>query len=215
MIAIVPIRSGSKEIKNKNIKTFHGKPLVWWILNSLQNSSVKKIIVALDQSYKEIIESFNFDKVKTYIRDPKNSADFSQSEDVLIEVINFFEINDDILFAQATSPLTSTYDIEKGIKIYSSKEFESILSVVKVERFVWDNKGKPLNYNYLSRPRRQDFNDCFFENGAFYINHSKNIIRTKNRISGKIGYCQMPFETFFEIDSKTDWELVSFLKNIV
>ena len=212
MIAIVPIRSGSKEIENKNVKIFHGKPLVWWILNSLQNSSVKKIIVAVDKSYKQIVESFDFDKVTAYVRNPKNSLDSSQSEDVLLEVINSFQINDDILFAQATSPLTSCDDIERGIEIYNSKEFESILSVVKVERFVWDNGGQPINYDYLNRPRRQDFNDCFFENGAFYINHSKNIIRTENRISGKIGYCQMPFETFFEIDSKTDWELVSFLK---
>ena len=212
MIAIVPIRSGSKEIENKNVKIFHGKPLVWWVLNSLQNSSVKKIIVALDKSYKEIVESFDFDKVTAYVRNPKNSLDFSQSEEVLLEVINTFKINDDILFAQATSPLTSSDDIEKGIGIYNSKEFESILSVVKFKRFIWDNDGNSINYDYLNRPSRQDSSDCFFENGAFYINHSENIIRTENRLSGKIGYCQMPFETLFEIDSRTDWELVSFLK---
>ena len=97
MIAIVPIRSGSKAIKNKNIKLFDGKPLVWWILNSLEKTSVKKIIVALDLPYFTIVNEFDFKKIKIYIRNKKNSRDESSTEDVLIEVIKKFKLDDDIL----------------------------------------------------------------------------------------------------------------------
>jgi len=88
MIAIVPIRSGSKGIPNKNIKLLAGNPLIWWVLNALENSNVDKIIVALDKEYIDLIRSFSFSKVKMYLRDPKNSRDTSSTEDVLIEVIN-------------------------------------------------------------------------------------------------------------------------------
>ena len=48
IIAFVPVRGGSKSIPLKNIKDFCGKPLVYWVLCSLQNSLVDKIIVSTD-----------------------------------------------------------------------------------------------------------------------------------------------------------------------
>lgn len=214
MIAIVPIRSGSKAIKNKNIKLFDGKPLVWWILNSLEKTSVKKIIVALDLPYFTIVNEFDFKKIKIYIRNKKNSRDESSTEDVLIEVIKKFKLDDDILLAQATSPLTVAKDFEKGIKLYNDSNFDSILSVVKLDRFVWNKNGSPVNYNYEKRPRRQEFDGTYFENGAFYINHSSNILKYKNRLSGKIGFSEMSFKNFFELDNENDWDLIKYLKKI-
>lgn len=213
MIAIVPIRAGSKEIKNKNTISFNGKPLVWWILNALSNTSVSKIIVALDDPYFEIVESFNFSKVISYKRNPLNSRDDSSTEDVLLEVIEKFNIDDDVILAQATSPLTLAEEIEKGIKIYNSGKYDSVLSVVKLDRFIWDRDGTPINYDFTNRPRRQDFKGTFFENGAFYINKSKRIIENRNRLSGKIGFCEMNFKSFFEIDTNDDLKLLSILGN--
>lgn len=211
MIAIVPIRSGSKGIKNKNIKKLNGKPLIWWILDSLVKSKIDKIIVASDEPYIQKIDSFQFNKVETYLRDRINSEDESSSEDVLIEVINKFKIKDDILFAQATSPLTSYHDINKGIELYQSKKYDSILSVVRLKRFIWNEDGSPINYNYKKRPRRQNFNGIIVENGAIYINSSDNIIRAKNRLYGKIGFLEMTENNFHEIDTENDWRIVNTL----
>lgn len=211
MIAIVPIRSGSKGIKNKNIKNLNGKPLVWWILDSLVKSKIDKIIVASDEPYIQKIDSFKFNKVEIYLRDNINSKDVSSSEDVLIEVINKFKIKDDILFAQATSPLTSYHDINRGIELYKSKEYDSILSVVRLKRFIWSEDGEPINYNYKKRPRRQDFNGIIIENGAIYINSSENIVKANNRLSGKIGFLEMSENNFHEIDTKNDWRIINTL----
>ena len=206
MIAIVPIRSGSKGIPNKNIKILAGMPLVWWILNSLEKSNIDKIILSTDKEYEKIVENFKFTKLEIYIRDKKNSTDISSTEDVLLETISKLKLVDDIILAQATSPLTSFKDINNGIKLYSN--YDSVLSVVKQKRFIWDSKGKPLNYNYKSRPRRQDWNGYLVENGAFYINHSSNILRDKNRLSGKIGLCEMNEQTYYEIDSLDDFKII-------
>lgn len=206
MIAIVPIRSGSKGIPNKNIKLLAGKPLIWWVLNALENSNVDKIIVALDKEYIDLIRSFSFSKVKMYLRDPKNSRDTSSTEDVLIEVINNLKIEDDILLAQATSPLTTSNDFNGGIELY--KKYDSILSVVNQKRFIWDNKGISVNYNYRNRPRRQDWDGYLVENGAFYISNYARILESENRISGNIGLYKMDEKTYYEIDSEDDWKII-------
>ena len=210
MIAIVPIRSGSKGIPNKNIKLLAGKPLAWWVLNTLENSNVDKIIVALDKEYIDLVKSFSFSKVKIYLRDLQNSRDISSTEDVLIEVINNLNINDDILLAQATSPLTTSNDFNGGIELY--KKYDSILSVVNQKRFIWNNQGISVNYDYKNRPRRQDWGGYLVENGAFYISNSTNILKSKNRISGNIGLYKMDEKTYYEIDSEDDWEII---KNLI
>ena len=69
VIAFIPARGGSKSIPKKNIKSFCGKPLIFWNLQELQKSVVKEIIVATDnEEIKDIVNSFNFSKVKLYNR---------------------------------------------------------------------------------------------------------------------------------------------------
>lgn len=216
MIAIIPARGGSKGIPNKNIKIINGKPLIWWSIDVLEKANVDRIIVSTDSVvYKKIIEDFNFSKVEVIIRSTKNSSDTSSTESVLIETINTLGLQDDIILVQATSPLIKTNHINEGINLY--KKYDSILSVVCQKRFFWNKDGVPLNYDYKNRPRRQDFEDVFIENGAFYINSSVNIIKTKNRLSGKIGLYEMPLYSYFELDDDSDWEIISKLfelKNI-
>ena len=212
MIAIVPIRSGSKGIPNKNIRSFNGKPLIWWVLNSLQNSIVQKIIIATDKEYIDILKGFNFNKMIIYNRKKSNSQDSSSTEDVLLEVIDEFSINETIILAQATSPLTTSENINEAINI--SKNYDSLLSVVRQDRFLWNIEGKPINYDYNKRPRRQQFKGHFVENGAIYINHSRNIKNYKSRLSGKIGLYTMDNSTYLEIDEEKDWELISIIQKL-
>ena len=206
MIAIVPIRSGSKGIIDKNIKYIAGKPLFYWTLKSLSESNVDRIIIATDLPYVDYIKHYNFPKVDIYVRDPKNSRDESSTEDVLLELLDNWSLEGDILLAQATSPLTTSKDYNKGISMYSN--YDSIVSVVRQKRFIWDENGFPSNYNLFNRPRRQDFNGYLVENGAFYINNSKYIKGYKNRISGKIGLCEMDEISYLEIDTIEDFKVI-------
>ena len=83
VIAFIPVREGSKSIPEKNIKSFCGKPLVYWNLFALHLSNVDKIIVATDSlKIKTIVNSFNFSKVSVYDRSNKNAQDTSSTESV-------------------------------------------------------------------------------------------------------------------------------------
>ena len=64
---------------------------------------------------------------------------------------------------------------------------------------------KPLNYDPSNRPRRQDFDGCTVENGAFYITRKEIIEKFKTRLAGNIGFMKWKLAKF-EIDNKLDIE---------
>ena len=206
VIAFIPARGGSKSIPEKNIKSFCGKPLIFWNLQELQNSNVDQIIVATDcKKIKDTVLSFDFSKVEVYDRKKENAEDTSSTESVMLEYIDVEQLNhkDVFMLVQATSPFTQSSHFNEGLELY--KNYDSVLSCCKSKRFYWEENGKTLNYDVFNRPRRQDFKGSLVENGAFYINSVENIKNTNNRLSGNIGLCKMPEYTFTEIDEPEDW----------
>lgn len=211
-LAFIPVRGGSKSIPLKNIKDFCGKPLVYWNIKALQDAGcVDRIIVATDSSViKETVNSFDFSKVSIYDRKAENAVDTASTESVMLEYIESVNLSDDVTFmlVQATSPLTQTVHFEEAMSMYNSGKYDSLLTCVKNYRFFWNEDGTSKNYDYRNRPRRQDFDGVYMENGAFYINSVKNIKESKNRLCGKIGIYEMPEYTATEIDEPDDWVIL-------
>ena len=216
-IAFIPVRGGSKSIPKKNIKIFCGKPLIYWNLIELENcNQVDEIVVASDsEDIISVVEGFKFSKVVVYRRSNENAQDHSTSESIMLEYINFakLDLSDVFMLVQATSPFTKSNDFSNGLKMMSS--YDTVFSCAKIKRFIWDKDSNPLNYDFKNRPRRQDFDGTFMENGAFCISLVSDIIKYNNRISGNIGICEMPEYTFVEIDEPEDWIIAErlFLKN--
>ena len=207
VIAFIPARGGSKSIPGKNIKDFCGRPLIYWNLFALEKSDlIDEVVVATDSEkiFKKVKE-FNFSKVKLYKRNAENAQDHSTSESIMLEYINYAKLSstDTFMLVQATSPFTRTEDFNNGLNLMST--YDTVFSCAKIKRFIWNKDGNPLNYDHNNRPRRQDFDGTFMENGAFCISSVSDIIYHNNRISGNIGICEMPEYTFVEIDEVEDW----------
>ena len=86
-----------------------------------------------------------------------------------------FSDSDIFILVQATSPFVVSADFDNAISQLKKEKADSLLSCVRVKKFFWEENGKPINYQYTQRPRRQDFNGVLMENGAFYINSIANI----------------------------------------
>ncbi|WP_412472072.1 cytidylyltransferase domain-containing protein [Halobacteriovorax sp. RT-1-4] len=212
-IAFIPLRSGSKGIKNKNIKEINGKPLCYWTIKACQDSQVvDRIILAIDSfEYKEIIKSFNLSKVEFYQRSEKTNQDTSSTESVMLEYLedNKTISNEDYFFLiQATSPLTTSKDIDIAYEQLIKSKKDSLLSCCEHKSFYWDKNGNPLNYNVSERPRRQEMTGTLQENGAIYISKVKDILTSKVRISGNIDVYIMPEYTSYEIDEEYDFIII-------
>lgn len=212
-IAFIPVRGGSKSIKNKNIMPLAGKPLVYWTILACQKAeSIEKIYVSTDSDeIKNVVEAFGFDKVKVISRSAQTASDEASSECALLEFSENYQF-ERVVFLQATSPLTNSKDIEGALKKLDREDSNSLLSVVRRHQFLWDTKGSPINYDPQSRPRRQDWDGYFIENGAFYISTRENILNSKCRISGKVSFWEMSAKTLYEVDEPEDWKIIeSFL----
>jgi N-acylneuraminate cytidylyltransferase len=205
---LIPARGGSKSIPLKNIVTVNGKPLIWWVLNAANNSNIDEIYVSTDsEGIKGVVNSFKFDKVKVVSRSPENSTDTASTESVMEEFASQYDF-DDLVLIQPTSPLLSTEDINEAIRTYKEGKFDSLLTIVRQHNFQWktyeDGECIPTNYSYINRPRRQDHDGYCVENGAFYITSKESFDKSKCRISGRIGYYEMPKYTSYEIDEESD-----------
>ncbi|MBO5058797.1 MAG: acylneuraminate cytidylyltransferase [Prevotella sp.] len=209
VIAFIPVRGGSKSIPLKNIKPFCGKPLVCWNIEALEVSpEVDKVIVATDSDdIWNTVAACNYKKTKLYRRSAENACDTASTESVMLEYINYAQLPKDDIFmlVQATSPLTQTVHFTEALNMYGKGEYDSIITCVRNYRFFWNEDGTSMNYDYMNRPRRQNFNGMLMENGAFYINKVENILANGNRLGGKIGIYEMPEYTATEIDEPDDW----------
>ena len=214
-IALIPVRGGSKSIPLKNVKSFCGKPLVYWTARAAQyTKEIDEVIIGTDsEEIKKTVLAFGFNKLKVYDRSKVNAADSSSTESVMLEYLNGVNLNslDMFVLIQATSPFLLETDLSKGILQLKNSKSDSLLSCAIVKRFFWNKEGKAMNYDFKNRPRRQDFEGTLIENGAFYINTVSNILKFGNRLSGNIEIYQMPEYSMTEIDEPDDWVYAEYL----
>lgn len=217
-IGLIPLRKESKSIKNKNKRKLLGRPLFSWVLGEAIFSNLDEVYVYTDDEY--IIDYINTEynwteKVKVLKRSPESATDTASTEFAMNEFVRKIDNKYDILMLlQATSPLTTKEDINKAIELLSEGKYDSIISVVETKRFFWNESGKPENYDFNNRPRRQDFKGTLVENGAIYITTKEQFEESGIRIGGKIGLLKMNEDTLYEIDEPNDWEIIEkLLKN--
>ena len=159
VLTIIPARGGSKKLKNKNIKIFNGKPLIYWTIKQAQESKYGSNIYVTSDSKKilEISKKLNCNVIKR----PKNiSSDNSSSEEAIKHLINSITFNkkiDYIIFLQCTSPLRSYKDIDNAMKKIIKEKTNSLISMVEFEDLtMWiDNKDKIITFNYNTLQRKQ------------------------------------------------------------
>ena len=212
---IIPLRSGSKGIKNKNVKHLNGKPLACYAINSAIKSKIfEKVIVATDSvNYINILKRYSRNKKIIYFeRNKKNATAKSPTENVIFEILNsttFIGKKDLIMLIQATSPLIKPKYIIDARKYFLKKKFDSLFSAFSFQKFIWTNKKNlnyPINYNYKKRPMRQSVGQFFVENGAFYLFKVEKFLKLKNRLFNKIGIYIMPKKDSIDIDNLNDFK---------
>jgi N-acylneuraminate cytidylyltransferase len=209
LLAFIPVRGGSKSIPLKNIKPFCGRPLVLWYIEALEKcSGVDKIVVATDSDEIErTIREKNFLKTEIFRRSAQNASDTSSTESVMLEYLQqpHSPRKGHMMLCQATSPYVQTDQLQSAIEQYKRSGKDSMLSCSEQKKFYWSPDGKPLNYDPLKRPRRQDFNGTLVENGAFYISTIEQVLSSGCRISGNVDVFMLPEYFLFEIDEPSDW----------
>lgn len=222
-VAFIPVRGGSKSIPLKNIKPLCGKPLVYWTVKAAcECAYIDKVYVATDSDIiKNTVETFKFaeeescfSKIEVIGRSAESASDTASTEFAMLEFAHQYNF-ENIVLIQATSPLLTADDLNRGFLAFNEENTDSVLSVVPQKRFHWavNQEGyvHPSNYDVFHRPRRQEFDGYLVENGAFYISSKEALLQSKNRLSGNIKAVEMNEDTFLEIDEPSDWAIIELL----
>lgn len=209
IVALVPLRAGSKSIPHKNIKLMAGRPLCYWSIKAaVECPYISRVYVSTESTkIKKIVLSFGFDKVTIINRPKRLASDSASTESVMLHAAGLIDFNV-MVTLQATSPLTQSQDLKSAIRLFEKRENDSMLSAVIIKRFFWNWDNRPMNYDPMNRPRRQEFKGTFMENGSFYITTRETLMKYKNRLGGNIGIYLMGDEHAIEIDEPKDWQVV-------
>jgi YrbI family 3-deoxy-D-manno-octulosonate 8-phosphate phosphatase len=215
-VAFIPVRGGSKSIPGKNIKPLGGRPLLHWTLEAAcQAQRIDEVVVSSDSE--EILacaRAFAHPKVVAVLRPSEFATDTASTESAMLDYAENNQF-DRMVLVQATSPLTTSGDLDGAIAHMEELGADSLLSGTHEFRFRWgrDQAGTVVaeNYQPVTRPRRQDWAGEFMENGAFYVTSHTLLLESRCRISGKIAFWVMPGHTAVEIDTPDDWEILEAL----
>ncbi|MDJ0728559.1 MAG: acylneuraminate cytidylyltransferase family protein [Crocosphaera sp.] len=216
-IAIIPARGGSKGVPRKNIRLLAGKPLIAHSIQDAQEStSIDQVYVSTDD---QEIATISAEYGANIIHRPAELAnDTASSESALIHGLQALKnqnINPDLLvFLQCTSPIRTGVDIDQAIAKLKAEQADSLLSVSPSHRFLWEEingVAQSINYDYRHRPRRQDMNPQYVENGSIYVFKPWVLQETQNRLGGKIALYIMSEMAALEIDSEDDFYMIDFL----
>lgn len=115
VLAVIPARGGSKRVPRKNLKSYCGKSLLAWAVETaLPSKYIDQLCVSSDDP--AILEAAAWLKAKPLPRPDWLATDKAQPEGVLIHTLYTFKWADWVVLLQPTSPLRTTADIDGCIE---------------------------------------------------------------------------------------------------
>ena len=206
LVAIILARGGSKGIPRKNLADCAGKPLLQWTIEAALEAK-KLTAVFVSSEDKEILAFAHRCGAGTMIR-PKYLAKDDTSTEAVLKYHLRTVMPDIAVLLQPTSPVRTGKQIDEAIE-FIGRGFDSVVSVVPSHTFLWDAQTGEANYDYINRPRRQDWLHSVEENGSIYVFTMEQWRGTHNRLGGRIGFYIMGPESRIQIDTPLDLYLVS------
>ena len=214
-IAIIPARSGSKRLPNKNIKFFGGLPLIVYSINyALSNSNfIDEVYVSTDSNdIKEIALQYGANVIDR----PKHlSGDLEPTVSAMKHVLNAVDDVGTIVLLQPTNPLRPKTLIKDAFKAFNDNKAQSLFTISRDHKKlgkIVDNQFEPFNYKIGQRS--QDLEPLYYENGLLYITNAslikEDIIFNEKSIPFLVNHKFVEID----IDTQEDFEYAEYvLKN--
>lgn len=223
ILAIIPARSGSKGLVNKNIKPLCGKPLMAWSIEAaLQSQYIDEVVVSTDsREYLEIAKKYGAST--PFLRPHNLSLDTSTTFDSIYHTIEFYknELNktfDYIALLEPTSPLREAKDIDNAIRmLFENHKATSIVGACKTESqnpafLITINKDTNCIIGYSNKTfapiRRQDIENIYFFEGTIYISSTEALLKNKGYYHDKTMIYEVPKWKSLEVDDIDDFLMI-------
>ncbi len=226
VIGIIPARSGSVSVKNKNIRELGGFPLIAWSIGAAKRArSLSRVFVSTD-SYEYAAIAKRFGAEVPFLRS-KELAEDVPTELVIKDALHRLELpyTRAIATIQPTTPLVRPEDIDACVEKCLERDTQSCMTVCEItERPEWmfAEVPRPADEGWLKpwlaevieiTPQgswgvRQTLPKLYRPNGACYVTRDR-YLRVKDRIIGdNCKYVLMPRSRSFDIDTEDDFQML-------
>ncbi|TMP59514.1 pseudaminic acid cytidylyltransferase [Pseudoalteromonas sp. S1610] len=220
-IAVIPARGGSKRIPRKNVKEFHGKPMIAYSINAALNSGCfDRVIVSTDDA--EIAEvAIKYGAEVPFMRPANIADDYATTLDVIKHAIEFTEQQawgiKNVCCIYATAPFLTPEFIQKGLKELTENAIDYAFSATSfpfpIQRAIKLNSEQ---YVEMFQPehlntRSQDLEEAYHDAGQFYWGTANAFIAGKPILGTSSKAVLLPRKRVQDIDTPEDWELAEAL----
>ncbi|MCR5107245.1 MAG: acylneuraminate cytidylyltransferase family protein [Lachnospiraceae bacterium] len=217
-LAVIPARSGSKGLKDKNIKELLNKPLLAYTVEAALSSGIFDTVhVSTDSKvYADIAGKYGADV--PFLRSEEMSTDVADSWGVVKEVIKMYSETgktfDMVTLLQPTSPLRTDKDIKKAYEIFTQKKANAVISVCEADHPpMWfhpltEDGSMKAFFEEEGGGRRQDYETFYRMNGAIYMVDLDHLLNSGDRLfKDKVFAHIMDRRSSVDIDDKFDFDM--------
>lgn len=217
-IAIISARSGSKGVKDKNIRELAGKPLMAYSIEAALNSGLFDTVVVSTDSEEYARIGREWGAEVPFLRSAETSGDTASGWDVIKEVLNNyknlygkeFEM---FTLLQPTSPLRTAQDVKNAFDIFEKNDANAVVSVCEMEHSPYWCNTLPEDHSmngFLDKANdlpRQALKKHYRLNGAIYMSRVDTFMEDTNIYKEKSYAYIMDSLISIDIDSELDFKL--------
>ena len=211
-IAMIPVRLGSKRVKNKNLRLIDGKPLICYVLETAIKANVFDEIYINSESeiFEPIAKKYG---VKFYKRPDYLAEDDKTNDDFAYDFLQNVEC-DDLIQLLSTSPFISVEDVKLFVKKFHDNNYETLISVNNIQiESIYD--GNPINFNQKEiTPPSQDLKPIqsyacglMAWNKNKYVDNMKKFSSAYHGGDGRTGFFELDGWSTIDIDTEDDFRL--------
>lgn len=207
--ALLPMKGHSERVKNKNIRDFNGRPLFYYILDTLMRCEYVSGVY-IDTDSEEIAGQAKqfFPDVHIIERPPGLCGD-------MVSMNNIIKYDMDVageeyyIQTHTTNPLLKVETLKRACEIFIEKinEYDSLFSVNRIQTRLYDIEGKAVNHDPSRLIRTQDLPLLYEENSNIYIFTKTSFTESNARIGQHPQMLEMDRLESVDIDEETDFFL--------
>lgn len=215
-LAVIPARGGSKRIPRKNIKSFHGKPMIAWSIQAaLKSGCFDEVWVSTDDA--EIAQvAQEYGAKVPFLRPAELSNDFATTADVMQHAVKFFENQkntqpDYVCCLYATAPFVMQQDLLNGLSLIQAEKVNYVFSAttfpfpiqraIKLTDNGYVEMFSPEHFN----TRSQDLQEAWHDAGQFYWGTAEAWLNKSVVFSAQSKVVELPRYRVQDIDTTDDW----------
>ena len=213
-ICLIPARKGSKRIKNKNIKSFFGKPIIFYSIKVAKSTNLFKEIYVSTDSKKIQKISIQYGAVCKSLRKKNLATDQSKTFNVIKDFVKQLKDPPEIICClYPAAPFVKKTHIKKAFKILkSNKNLDIVMPVseynnnplrsLEIRKKILKPKNRKkflLNSNNL--------NKLYYDTGSFYLLRTSFIKKSKSFFPSKTQALIIKKNSYVDLNDNEDWKL--------